>query len=76
MSDTLKYNIALSLLPNIGDILAKRLVSYCGLAENVFKEKKSALEKIPGIGNFYATAVQNRSFFRQSRRRNTIHGEK
>ncbi len=65
MSDTLKNNIALSLLPNIGDILAKRLVSYCGSAENVFKEKKSALEKIPGIGHFYATAVQNTTIFKK-----------
>jgi len=63
MSDTLKYNIALSLLPNIGDILAKRLVSYCGSAENIFKEKKSMLEKIPGIGSFHAAAAQNHSLF-------------
>ena len=50
MDGSLKYKIALSLIPNIGDILAKRLVAYCGSAEAIFREKKSMLEKIPGIG--------------------------
>ncbi len=59
MNESLKYKIALTLIPNIGDILAKRLVAYCGSVEAVFKEKKSLLEKIPGIGTFYADAVIN-----------------
>lgn len=66
MSDDLKYKIALSLIPNIGDILAKRLVAYCGSAEAIFKEKKSALEKIPGIGSFSANAVINHSVFEKA----------
>jgi DNA processing protein len=57
MSSPLQYQIALTLIPHIGDVLAKRLVAYCGSPEAIFKEKKSALEKIPGIGNFHATAV-------------------
>lgn len=60
------YKIALSLIPNIGDILAKRLVAYCGSVEGVFKEKKSALEKIPGIGAFYAGAVINQNVFKRA----------
>jgi DNA processing protein len=43
MDENLKYKIAISLIPNIGDILAKRLVSYCGGVEAVFKEKKGWL---------------------------------
>jgi DNA processing protein len=58
MSETLKYKIALTLIPNIGDILAKRLVAYCGSPEGVFKEKKQALEKISGIGAIYADSVR------------------
>jgi len=58
-SNYILYNIALSLIPNIGDLLAKKLVSYCGSAENIFKEKKQSLEKIPGIGSFYASAALN-----------------
>lgn len=63
MYENLKYKIALSLIPNIGDILAKRLVAYCGSPEAVFEEKKSSLEKIPGIGEAYAGAVVNHSVF-------------
>jgi DNA processing protein len=60
------YKIALSLIPNIGDVLAKRLVAYCGSVEGVFKEKKSVLEKIPGIGTFYASAVINQNVFQRA----------
>lgn len=63
MNDSLKYKIALTLIPHIGDILAKKLIAYCGSAEQVFREKRSTLEKIPGIGSFYAQAVLNQSVF-------------
>ncbi len=66
MSESLKNKIALSLIPNIGDILAKRLVAYCGGVDAVFKEKKSVLEKIPGIGTFYASAVINQKVFNRA----------
>ncbi len=63
MLENLKYKIALTLIPNIGDILAKRLVAYCGSVQAVFEEKKSSLEKIPGIGSMHANAVINNSIF-------------
>lgn len=63
MNSDLKFKIALTLIPNIGDILAKRLVAYCGSVEAVFKEKKGALEKIPGIGSFHADFVVNHRIF-------------
>ncbi|MES2284704.1 MAG: DNA-processing protein DprA [Bacteroidota bacterium] len=63
MLENLKYKIALTLIPNIGDILAKRLVAYCGSVRAVFEEKKSSLEKIPGIGSMHANAVINHSIF-------------
>ena len=66
MSDSLKYKIALSLIPTIGDVLAKRLVAYCGSVEGVFKEKKAALEKIPGIGTVNAGAVINQTVFNRA----------
>ncbi len=50
MSDSLLYNIAITSIPNIGNVTAKKLIAYCGSAEQVFKGKKSVLEKIPGIG--------------------------
>lgn len=50
MQERLKYQIALTLIPQIGDILAKRLVAYCGSPEAVFDEKTAVLAKIPGVG--------------------------
>ena len=46
----LLYALALQHVPNIGDITAKRLISHCGSAEAVIKEKKQNLLKINGIG--------------------------
>lgn len=63
MNQHLKFQIALTLIPNIGDILAKRLISYCGDVESVFSEKKSALEKIPGIGSKFANSIVDHSIF-------------
>ncbi|NVO02276.1 MAG: DNA-protecting protein DprA [Bacteroidetes bacterium] len=53
----LVYKIALSLIPSVGDRIAKKLVSYCGSVEAVFNEKKSNLLKIPGIGEIVANSV-------------------
>lgn len=47
----LMYNLALQHVPNIGDIIAKRLISHCGSAEAVLKEKRQNLLKIDGIGS-------------------------
>lgn len=53
MSDNnLLYTLALQHVPKIGDITAKKLISHCGSAEAVFKEKKQNLLKIGGIGSF------------------------
>lgn len=63
MNSELKYQIALSLLSNIGDVLAKTLLAYCGSTEEIFKQRKSALLKIPGIGNVSALTILNHKVF-------------
>lgn len=55
------YEIGVSLLPNIGSINGKKLVAYCGGAEAVFKQKKSHLEKIEGIGQKTTQSILNQS---------------
>jgi DNA processing protein len=55
----LTYQIGLTLLDGVGDVLAKNLVAYCGSAEQVFKTKKAQLEKIPGIGTYTSSAILN-----------------
>jgi len=51
------YQIGITLIPGIGDINGKKLISYCGSAEAVFKEKKKTLLKIPGIGESTVTSI-------------------
>ncbi len=53
------YQIGLTLLPKVGDVNAKNLVSYCGSASEVFKTKEKLLQKIPGIGVINAKHVVN-----------------
>ncbi|GAB1857941.1 DNA-processing protein DprA [Flavobacteriaceae bacterium MHTCC 0001] len=48
----IRYTLALQHVPNVGDIIAKRLIAHCGSAEAVLKEKKQNLLKIDGVGEF------------------------
>ncbi len=50
MDQNLLNNIALTMVPEVGPVMAKLLISYCGSAELVFKASKKELLKIPGIG--------------------------
>jgi DNA processing protein len=54
---SLYYQIALTLIPGIGDVLARNIVSYCGGVEEIFKQKKSHLLRIPGIGEVLADSI-------------------
>ncbi len=60
------YEIALTMVKGIGDITARALVSFCGNAENVFKEKKTHLEKIPGIGPKTAAIIAKHNSFERA----------
>lgn len=60
----LKYKIALSIIPGIGDINAKKLVSYVGSVEGVFSESYRALVRIPGIGSSLAKCISDKSYLR------------
>ena len=46
----LLHILALQHVSKIGDTTAKKLINHCGSAEAVFKEKRSNLLKIDGIG--------------------------
>lgn len=59
MNEQLLYHIAITSIPNIGDVTAKKLIAYCGSSEQVFNEKRGALEKIPGIGSINASKIIN-----------------
>ena len=57
-SPELLYQIGLTMLPNIGTVLAKNLLAYCGSAEAVFKASKQKLMKIPTIGEERAEGIR------------------
>lgn len=60
---SLIYEIALTLIPGIGDMQGKKLVAYCGGVEAVFREKKKNLLRIPGVGEVIANAVHRKDIF-------------
>lgn len=55
--DSLLYNIALTMIPNIGSGLAQNLIAYCGSAEAVFAASKGKLLKVPLIGDERANEI-------------------
>lgn len=57
MSQQLLYQISLSIIPGVGGITARKLISYCGSVEGVLREKQNNLLKIPGVGLHLAKAI-------------------
>ena len=66
MSSNVQFYIALGLIPGVGRVLAKHLISYCGSAEQVFHESKGKLMKIPGIGEKMATNILSNNYLKQA----------
>ena len=52
-----KYQIAISLIEGVGDIIGKKLLAFTGSAKAVFFAKRKDLEKIDGIGQVLVKAV-------------------
>ena len=55
----LQYQIALTLIPGIGDISGKKFVHYCGSASAIFEETRKSLEKISGMREATIEAICN-----------------
>lgn len=58
MDSELLNQLALTLVPNIGDVQAKILINHFGDATSIFKAKKTLLEKIEGIGEVRAKSIK------------------
>lgn len=65
-NNELLYQIAIKQIPNVGNVTAKILISYCGGVENVFKQSKSKLLKIPGIGETTASSIASFKDFQRA----------
>jgi DNA processing protein len=61
---SLRHKIALGLIPRIGDINARKLVSYFGSVEAIFHEPYRNLIKIPGIGSGIAKYINDKSYIK------------
>ncbi len=59
MNSDLLHQLALTLVPHIGDVQAKLLLQYFGDAASIFKAKQSELEKIEGIGSVRASSIKH-----------------
>lgn len=57
MKDKAIYEIALGMIPGVGGMLSRQLVSYCGSAEKVFKTPPGKLKRIPGIGKHLCQVI-------------------
>ncbi|MBK9532727.1 MAG: DNA-protecting protein DprA [Chitinophagaceae bacterium] len=58
MNNDLPYQIALTLVPHIGDVHAKTLINKYGDAQSVFKAKKKDLDHMEGIGTVRARSIK------------------
>ncbi len=62
------HDIALTMVPDIGPVLAKTLISYCGSAEAVMKSTKKELSSIPGIGDKIIERIQRHNPYEEAYR--------
>jgi DNA processing protein len=64
--DELLYAVALTFVPQIGDITARRLIQFCGGPEAVFREKRKLLLSIPGIRRTHLQELQSNEPLRRA----------
>lgn len=65
MHPDLIYQLALTMVPNIGPVQAKILLQHFNAAD-IFKAKKRELEKIEGIGTIRAEAIKTFNNFKKA----------
>ena len=58
MTNNLLYQIALTLIPNIGCVQAKILIEHYGNAQDIFKARKKELGAIENIGLIRASNIK------------------
>lgn len=57
------YQLALALTPNIGCVVAKKLLEHFGSASAIFSTRESTLGKLEGIGTVRAKSIKSFSDF-------------
>lgn len=62
------YVLALQKVEGVGDIVAKKLLSHCGNAEEVFRTNASKLKGIDGVGTILLQNLKDKSVFEKAER--------
>lgn len=65
MLQELHYRIALTLIPQVGDVVAKELLQHFGTATDIFQARRHQLERIQGVGIFRASAIRKFTDFKR-----------
>lgn len=69
MSDQdLFYLLALLKVDGVGDIMAKKMLTHCGNAENVFKTKINQIAAIDGVGSVLLKNLKDNAVFEKANR--------
>ena len=58
--------LRLQKIPNIGDIVAKKLIERSGSATAIFEEKPATLQKIEGIGAITLKGISDKQYLREA----------
>lgn len=65
MTDNELFNaLALLRVDGVGDIMAKKLITHCGSAEEVLKAKKGKITAIDGVGEIAWQNLQNANIYK------------
>jgi DNA processing protein len=64
--ESLLFEVAIDLMPGIGSMLTRQLVSYCGSAKQVFFTPAGKLLKIPGIGQTHVKNILTNGLLQQA----------
>ena len=59
MGNPLIYQIAVTLIPGIGDVSGKKFIAYCGGVEAIFRERRKSLQKISGLRDVTIDALSS-----------------
>lgn len=60
MSEDLFYQIALTFVPGIGDVLSKKLIHLCGSPKEIFKAPRKHLKGVPRINHNLIASFNNK----------------
>lgn len=70
--EELFYLLALQKVEGVGDVVAKKLLSHCGNAENIFKSNAKSLQAIDGIGTYLINKLKDQSVFKKAEKELTF----